>query len=85
MGTAKLTSNDLGVEIYPGSKIKQGTALKMEQADKTISSIILETPDDLDKVATFYRAQMKGVADGRQLTDLSPNGKPLAIRMYDVG
>jgi hypothetical protein len=73
MGTAKLTTSELGVEPYPGAKIKQGTAMKMDQADKTMASVILETSDDFDKVASFYRAQMKAVADGRQLTDLSPN------------
>jgi hypothetical protein len=71
IGHAPVTEADLGVPLYPGAKVNAEHAMKVDAGDgSTMASLQLESTDSADKVADFYRAQLKSMAGGRELTDM---------------
>jgi hypothetical protein len=74
IGGAKVTEADLGVAFYPGAKATEGSGTRVSTNDGSSASIALHSDDASDKVATFYRDQLKAKAAGKQLMDMAGDG-----------
>ena len=74
MGSAQVTESDIGVPFYPGTKPREGESSKMAAADSTMFTVMLHADDAPDKVAAFYRDQLRGRAQGKQFLETSADG-----------
>ena len=71
MGTAKVSEADLGLPFYPGTKPKEGEMTKISSPEGSAVTVILHSDDAPDKVAAFYRDQLKANSAGKQFTDMN--------------
>jgi len=71
IGAAKVGESDLGVPFYPGAKMGEGASSKISTPEGTMYTVMLQTSDAADKVASFYRDQLKGMAAGKQMMDMA--------------
>ncbi|MGB8337845.1 MAG: hypothetical protein WCD07_04895 [Burkholderiales bacterium] len=83
IGSAIVTEADVGVPFYPGASIKDGKGSKMAGPDGTFVTVNLESKDDLEKVAEYYRGKLKGMAAGRTLNDMSQAGESAMFMLSD--
>jgi hypothetical protein len=71
MGAAKVGEADVGVAFYPGTKPLEGMSTKISSPDGDSFTTQLHSDDAPDKVATFYRDQLKAKSAGKQFTDMT--------------
>ncbi|HEX5613371.1 MAG TPA: hypothetical protein VFX67_12005 [Burkholderiales bacterium] len=71
IGGAKVAEADVGVPFYPGAKVGEGASSKVSTPEGTMYTVMLQTPDAADKVATFYRDKLKSMSEGKQMMDMS--------------
>ena len=71
MGAAKITEAELGLPFYPGAKQLEGGATRISAGEGSTMSVGLHSADSTDKVAGYYREQLKAKAAGKQLMDMS--------------
>lgn len=71
MGTAKVGEADVGVAFYPGTKPLEGQSVRISSPEGDSVTTHLHTDDTPDKVASFYREQLKAQSAGKQLTDMA--------------
>ncbi len=83
IGGANVTEADVGIPFYPGASIKDGKGSKMAGPDGTMMMVTLESTDDLEKVAEYYRGKFKGIAKGRRLSDMSQAGESAMLSLSD--
>jgi hypothetical protein len=83
IGSATVTEADVGIPFYPGAAIKDGKGSKMAGPDGTMVIVTLESKDDLEKVAEYYRSKFKGIAKGRKLSDMSQAGESAMLMLSD--
>ncbi len=83
IGGADVTETDIGIPFYPGASIKDGKGSKMAGSDGTMLMVTLESKDDLEKVAEYYRGKFKGIAKGRKLSDMSQAGESAMLMLSD--
>lgn len=83
IGGADVTETDVGIPFYPGAIIKDGKGSKMAGSDGTVLMVTLESKDDLEKVAEYYRSKFKGIAKGRKLSDMSQAGESAMFMLSD--
>jgi hypothetical protein len=83
IGSANVTEADVGIPFYPGASIKDGKGSKMSGPDSTMVMVTLESKDDLEKVAEYYRGKFKGLAKGRKLSDMSQAGESAMLMLSD--
>lgn len=86
--TESLSEEDLGVPIYPGSKMSEGDAgsVTTETAGEatTVSGAVLFTTDPLDKVIAWYKDELQGKA-GFTDTSMSAEGETVGMFSYMDG
>jgi hypothetical protein len=70
MGTAKVSEADVGLPFYPGTKPKEGEMTKISTPEGSAVTVLLHSDDAPDKVAAFYRDQLKANSAGKQFTDM---------------
>lgn len=70
IGGAKVAESDVGVPFYPGAKMSEGGSSKVSTPDGNMYTVMLQTSDPADKVATFYRDKLKGMSAGKQMMDM---------------
>jgi hypothetical protein len=83
MGGAKVSEADLGVPFYPGTQPIEGQSSKISTAEGSTVTVALQSDDPTDKVAAFYREQLKAQADGRQLMDMSGGDGNFTLMLAD--
>lgn len=83
IGSAKVSEADVGVSFYPGAIMKDGRGTKITGPDGTVITVSLESKDDLEKVAEYYRSKMKSMAAGRQMSDMSQAGESATLVLMD--
>jgi hypothetical protein len=71
IGGARVTEADAGVPFYPGAKVPEGGSTRSQGPDGTMTMVALQSGDAPDKVAAFYRDQLKSRAQGKQFMDSS--------------
>lgn len=79
---------DLGVPIYPRVEKGEGGTWSMSsregEKDQKFSSTVLFSPDPIDKVAAFYKEELKG--DAPELFEMAmPSGKMVSISLDGGG
>lgn len=79
---------DLGVPVYPGVEKGEGGTWSMSsnkgETDQKFSSTVLFSPDPIDRVATFYKAELKGKKP--ELFEMAmPSGKMVSISLSGDG
>jgi YD repeat-containing protein len=83
MGSIKLTGADFGIDFYPGSSAKAGSGLKGDSANKRVTAITLESNDNPEAIANFYRSQLKAIANGRELDEFGSIEASLSLGLRD--
>lgn len=71
IGGAKVTEADLGVPLYPGATAAEHGSTKASTPDGTMAMVQLESRDPADRVAAFYREQLKSRAQGKTFADMA--------------
>ena len=71
MGTAKVGEAEVGVAFYPGTKPLEGLSTKISSPDGDAFTTQLHSDDAPDKVAAFYRDQLKAQSAGKQFMDMA--------------
>jgi hypothetical protein len=82
MGSAKVSEADVDVAFYPGTKPVEGQASRFSTPSGSTVSVALHTDDAVDKVAGFYRDQLKGKSTGKQFTEMS-GGDSVSFSLSD--
>ncbi len=57
-----ITEAELGVPVYPGAMVEVSSSYEGKSAEsgpQGMNQTVLSTPDDLDKVIAFYKANLK--------------------------
>jgi hypothetical protein len=76
----KVTEAELGVPLYPGLRQSEGGVMRISTPEGTAITVTLQSDDPVDKVAAFYRDQLKGRAEGKHFMDSSSgDGATLAL------
>lgn len=83
IGGATVTEADVGVPFYPGAIMKDGKGTKMVTPDGTMISVDLESKEEIEKVAEYYRGKFKGMAKGRTLNEMSQAGESTMLVLAD--
>ena len=83
MGSAKVTEAELGLPFYPGAKQVDGGATRISTGDGSTMSVGLHSADSADKVAGFYRDQLKAKAAGKQFMDMSGGDGNATLMLAD--
>ncbi len=73
IGNTPVGEADVGVPFYPGAKPAEGASTRIQTADGTATTVMLESKDAPDKVAAFYRDKLKAQSEGKQFMDLTSN------------
>lgn len=71
IGGATVTEADLGVPLYPGATATENGSTKVNSPDGTMAMVQLESRDPADRVAAFYREQLKSRAQGKTFADMA--------------
>ena len=72
-GSAKVTEAELGVTMYPGATAVEHGATRTQAAEGTSVMAGYESKDSFEKVADFFRDQLRAKAAGKQMMDNSSN------------
>jgi hypothetical protein len=72
-GSAKVTEAELGVTMYPGATAVEHGATRTQAAEGTSVMAGYESKDSFEKVAGFFRDQLRAKAAGKQMMDSSSN------------
>ena len=84
LGSAKLDEAQLGLPFYPGARPLEGGSTFISSGDVSTASVNLHSADGSDKIAAYYREQMKSRAAGKQFTDtVDGSGNP-ALALIDT-
>jgi hypothetical protein len=83
-GSANLTEADAGLKFYPGSKVADGGGMRTATEDTTGVVVRMTTADAPDKVAAFFRDQLKAAAEGKQLMDASDGSGGTMLSLADA-
>ena len=83
MGGAKITEADIGLPFYPGSKPIEGQSTKVSTGEGKMATLILHSDDTPDKVAEFYRGQLKAKAKGAELMDMNSGDGNIMLMLID--
>jgi hypothetical protein len=73
IGTAKVTEAELGVTLYPGATPVEHGATRTKAAEGTSVMAGYESKDSIEKVAGFFRDQLRARSTGKQMMDTSSN------------
>jgi hypothetical protein len=71
VGGAKVSEAELGVNRYPEATAQEGGFMRTTTPEGTSLMASYESKDSVDKVAAFYRAQLKAKSAGKQFMDNS--------------
>ena len=82
-GAAKVSEADVGLSFYPGTQPREGGSTKMSTPEGTTYTVTLHSDDAPDKVATFYRDELKAQADGKQFAETAGNGSHMLMLADD--
>ena len=86
--TEEVSEDDLGIPIYPGSKVQEGTAASVttETADGTESGAlaVLETDDPISKVIAWYKDKLSGET-GFTDTSMAMEGEEIGMFSFQDG
>lgn len=86
--SSDISEEDLGVPIYPGAKVEEGTAGRVttEGAEGTeeIAGAVLITKDPVSKVTAWYKDQLQG-EPGFTDTSMSMEGEELGMFSFQSG
>ena len=81
-------AQDLGVPIYPGAEVEEGTAGKVETSDEegteSMAGAVLRTNDSVDDVIAWYRDKLSGMP-GFQDTSMEMEGEKLGMFSVQKG
>lgn len=79
--TKEIDEKDLGIPIYPGTKVQEGTAASVtpEDTDESRSIAILETKDSVSKVSAWYKDKLSGKPG---FTDTSMASEGVEVGMF---
>lgn len=83
MGSAKVTEADVDLPFYPGTKPVEGQASRYSTPSGSMVSVLLHTDDAADKVAGFYRDQIKAKSAGKQFTEMSGGDDSFSFSLSD--
>lgn len=83
MGAASVTESDLGVPLYPGTKLGEGQATRISTPDGSAVTVALHSEDAPAKVAAFYRERLKAQAEGKQFMDMSGGDGETTLMLAD--
>lgn len=83
MGAAQVTEAELGLPFYPGAKQMDGGATRISTGEGSTMSVGLHSADSADKVASFYRDQLKAKAAGKQFMDMSGGDGNATLMLAD--
>jgi hypothetical protein len=83
MGSAKVSEADVDLPFYPGTKPVEGQATRYTTPDGSMVSVMLHTDDAADKVAGFYRDQLKAKSAGKQFTEMSGSDDNFSFSLSD--
>lgn len=83
MGGAKVSEAELGLPFYPGAKPLEGGSTRINTNDGSTMSVGLHSSDSADKVAAFYREQLKAKSDGKQFMDMSGGDGNATLMLAD--
>jgi hypothetical protein len=72
-GSAKVTEAELGVTLYPGATAVEHGATRTKAAEGTSVMAAYESKDSVEKVAGFFRDQLRAKSTGKQMMDSSSN------------
>ena len=65
VGGAKVTEAEIGLPFYPGASLVENASSKVSSPEGTMATVQLQSPDAPDKVAAFYREQLRSRAQGK--------------------
>lgn len=82
-GGASISAADLGVAIYPGAQIDPATANRIDSPQGRMVMAQLASSDPADKVAAFYREQLKPRSTGKQFMDASSGDGGATLMLGD--
>lgn len=83
MGSAKVTEADIDLLFYPGTKPVEGQSSRYSTPQGSMVSVQLHTNDAADKVAGFYREQLKAKSAGKQFTEMSGGDDSFSFSLSD--
>jgi len=83
MGSAKVSEADVDLPFYPGTKPVEGQASRFTTPNGSTVSVVLHTDDAADKVAGFYRDQLKAKSAGKQFTEMSGGDDNFSFSLSD--
>lgn len=81
-GSAKVTEADLGVALYPGATAVEHGATRTQAAEGTSVMAAYESKDSIEKVAGFFRDQLRAKSTGKQMMD-SSSGDTVVLMLAD--
>jgi len=86
--TKEISEKDLGIPLYPGAKVQEGTAASVttEGTDGTESGAIaiLETKDSVSEVVAWYKSELSGKT-GFVDTSMAIEGQEVGMFSYQDG
>jgi hypothetical protein len=65
VGGAKVTEAEIGLPFYPGASLVENASSKVSSPEGTMATVQLNSRDAPDKVAAFYREQLRSRAQGK--------------------
>lgn len=85
VGGAKVTESDLGVPLYPGATPVENASSRARTPEGTMAMMQLRSKDPPERVAAFYREQLKSRAQGKTLADMSGGDGSTTLVLGDEG
>lgn len=80
MGAAQIGEKDLGIPFYPGAKPVPNHSNRFANGDQEMLQVELTSSDAPQKVADWYRSQLKAHTEGKMVMDQSEDqGMSLTI------
>jgi hypothetical protein len=80
---AKVTEAELGVPTYPGARSQQNANSRIQSPEGSMVSASFESKDSSEKVAAFYRDQLKQKSAGKQFMDTSTGDGSFMLMLAD--
>jgi len=80
VGKKTVTEAEVGVPVYPGATAELTGNYAATGQQESVQHTMLTTPDSFDKVAAFYKANLKNVG-ASTVQDMGGNGK---VAMFQV-
>jgi len=79
----QLSEADVDLPFYPGTKPVEGQSSRYSTPTGSMVSVQLHTDDAADKVAGFYREQLKAKSAGKQFTEMSGGDDNFSFSLSD--